>query len=78
MNLEEMYKSLGISREVLAYGQKIEENLKEHFAAIDETAEYNQLKVLGAMQTCRVSDIHFAATSGYGYNDLGRDTLEEV
>ena len=78
MNLEEMYESLGISREAWSYGQKIEESLKERFAAIDETAEYNQLKVLGAMQRCRVSDIHFAATSGYGYNDLGRDTLEEV
>ena len=78
MNLEEMYESLGISRETWSYGQKIEESLKERFAAIDETAEYNQLKVLGAMQRCRVSDIHFAATSGYGYNDLGRDTLEEV
>ena len=78
MNLEEMYRNMGISREVWAYGQKIEEELRERFAAIDETAEYNQLKVLGAMQACRVSDIHFAATSGYGYNDLGRDTLEEV
>ena len=78
MNLEEMYRNMGISRVVWAYGQKIEEELRERFAAIDETAEYNQLKVLGAMQACRVSDIHFAATSGYGYNDLGRDTLEEV
>ncbi len=78
MNLEEMYRNMGISREVWAYGQKIEEELRERFAAIDEMAEYNQLKVLGAMQACRVSDIHFAATSGYGYNDLGRDTLEEV
>ena len=58
--------------------RKLTEDLKERFAAIDETAEYNQLKVLHAMQKNRVSDIHFAATSGYGYNDLGRDTLEEV
>lgn len=78
MNLEEMYERMGVSRKVFAYGQKIEEALKERFAAIDETAEYNQLKVLGAMQRCRVSDIHFAGTSGYGYNDLGRDTLEKV
>ena len=48
------------------------------FTEIDEVTEYNQLKVLHAMQKNRVSDIHFAATSGYGYNDLGRDTLESV
>lgn len=78
MNLETMYESMGICREVYAYGQKIEEELEARFAAIDENAEYNQLKVLHAMQKCRVSDVHFASTSGYGYNDLGRDTLEEV
>ena len=78
MNLETMYGSMGISKEVYAYGQKIEKELKERFAAIDENAEYNQLKVVYAMQKHRVSDIHFAGTSGYGYNDLGRDTLEEV
>jgi len=78
MNLETMYESMGISREVYAYGQKIEKELKERFAVIDENAEYNQLKVVYAMQKHRVSDIHFAGTSGYGYNDLGRDTLEAV
>lgn len=78
MNLEKLYECMGISREVYAYGQQIEKELKDRFAAIDENAEYNQLKVLRAMQECRVSDIHFAGTSGYGYNDLGRDTLEEV
>lgn len=78
MKLEKIYESLGISKEVYAYGQKIEAELKDRFDQIDETAEYNQLKVVQAMQKCRVSDIHFAGTSGYGYNDLGRDTLEEV
>ena len=78
MNLETIYESMGISKKVHAYGQKTEETLKERFRTIDENAEYNQLKVLQAMQKCRVSDIHFAGTSGYGYNDLGRDTLEEV
>ena len=73
-----MYQEMGIDNDVYTYGQKIAEELKERFAAIDETAEYNQLKVLHAMQKNRVSDIHFAATSGYGYNDLGRDTLEDV
>ena len=73
-----MYQKMGIDKDVYTYGQKIAEELKERFAGIDETAEYNQLKVLHAMQKNRVSDIHFAATSGYGYNDLGRDTLEDV
>lgn len=78
MELETMYQELGISSKVLEFGKAIEEELKERFSAIDETAEYNQMKVLKAMQDCRVSDIHFAATTGYGYNDLGRDTLEDV
>ncbi|HCR39617.1 MAG TPA: hypothetical protein DIW41_01820, partial [Lachnospiraceae bacterium] len=52
--------------------------LKERFAKIDRIAEFNQLKVLKAMQDNRLSDIHFAATTGYGYNDIGRDTLEKV
>jgi len=78
MELNEMYEGLGISEKVLKFGTEIEESLKERFEAIDENAEYNQMKVLKAMQEARVSDIHFAATTGYGYNDLGRDTLEEV
>ena len=78
MEMKEMYGSLGISDAVLEFGLDIEKQLKERFSAIDETAEYNQMKVIRAMQECRVSDIHFAATTGYGYNDLGRDVLEEV
>ena len=60
MNLNEMYQKIGIDKDVYTYGQKIAEELKERFAAIDETAEYNQLKVLHAMQKNRVSDIHFS------------------
>lgn len=78
MNMEKMYESMGISREVHAYGQRIEKELKERFEQIDKTAEYNQLKVIRAMQKNRVSDAHFAGSSGYGYNDLGRDALEDV
>ncbi len=78
MELSEMYKELGISPQVQAYCTEIENRLKERFETIDATAEYNQMKVIRAMQEARVSDIHFAATTGYGYNDLGRDTLEEV
>ncbi|MCI8371029.1 MAG: hypothetical protein HFI75_01250 [Lachnospiraceae bacterium] len=76
--LEQIYEELGIDKDVLEFGNEIEQKLKDRFAAIDETVEYNQLKVIKAMQKNKVSDIHFAATSGYGYNDLGRDTLEAV
>ena len=75
---EAIYKELGISPQVYQFGKKIEETLTERFVQIDKNAEYNQLKVLKAMQRHRVSEACFAATSGYGYNDLGRDTLEEV
>ena len=78
MELAELYGQLGISEAVLNYASEIERSLKERFEAIDAVAEYNQTKVIKAMQESRVSDIHFAATTGYGYNDLGRDTLEEV
>ena len=76
--LEEQYKNLGISREVYEFGEKIEESLKERFAEIDARAEYNQMKVLLAMQKNRVSEECFGSSSGYGYNDYGRDTLEKV
>ncbi|MDO4294844.1 MAG: methionine gamma-lyase family protein [bacterium] len=78
MKQENMYQELGICEEVQRFGETILEKLKERFEAVDAVAEYNQLKVLKAMQDNRVSDIHFAGTSGYGYNDLGRDTLEAV
>ena len=76
--IQQIYSGLGIGREVLEFGARIEKKLTDRFLAIDRRAEYNQLKVIGGMQKNRVSDIHFAATTGYGYNDLGRDTLEAV
>lgn len=78
MTIDNMYERLGISKEVLFYGKAVEESLKERFLEIDENAEYNQMKVIDAMQKNRVSETHFAATTGYGYNDAGRDTLEDV
>ena len=77
-DLNKMYASMGIGDAVYEYGSKILEKLKKRFDAIDETAEYNQLKVVRAMQECRVSEACLLGTTGYGYNDLGRDTLEEV
>ena len=78
MEIDSIYEELGISRNVLVFGTKIEEKLKARFEEIDKNAEFNQMKVIKAMQENRVSDIHFSATTGYGYNDLGRDTLEAV
>ncbi len=81
MNLEnkkQMYNSLGISDEVFEFGENILKPLEERFKEIDEIAEYNQLKVIKAMQKNRVDTTHFAATTGYGHNDAGRDTLEAV
>lgn len=78
MELTEMYRQLGISQNVLDFGSEIEASLKERFEEIDRNAEFNQLKVIAAMQKNRVSDIHFSGTTGYGYNDLGRETLERV
>ncbi len=74
----EIFRSLGISSEVYEYGETILEELKERFAEIDERAEYNQLKVLKAMQDNQVSEACLLGTTGYGYNDIGRDTLEAV
>lgn len=77
-NVASLYEELGIRREVLEFGRRMEERLKERFASIDETAEYNQLKVIHAMQKNQVSEGCFHYASGYGYNDAGRDTLEDV
>ena len=75
---EKIYEGLGISREVWEYGQRTESRLKERFEEFDKNAEYNQMKVIRAMQENRVSEGCFNYVSGYGYNDLGRDTLEKV
>lgn len=77
-DMEMLYSSMGIGKAVYTYGNKILEDLKERFDAIEETAEYNQLKVLRAMQKEQVSEACLMGTTGYGYNDLGRDTLEQV
>ncbi len=76
--LFELYETMGISPAVYAYGEQALEKLKERFAKIDQIAEYNQAKVLSAMQRNRVSAACFAATTGYGYDDVGRDNLERV
>ena len=76
--MEKLYQELGIDKDVWQLGEKTCESLKERFAEIDATAEYNQLKVLQAMQAEKVSEACLSGSTGYGYNDLGRDTLERV
>ena len=76
--LTQMYQAMGISPAVYDYGEKTLKKIKDRFAAIDQVAEYNQAKVLAAMQKNRVSAACFAATTGYGYDDMGRDNLEKV
>ena len=76
--LIEMYESMGISPAVYQYGEAAIAKLKDRFEAIDRVAEYNQAKVLAAFRKNRVSATCFAASSGYGYNDEGRDKLEQV
>lgn len=75
---KQLYEEMGIRREIWQLGQRIQGELQERFQEIDERAEYNQLKVLKAMQEHRVDASCFQYTSGYGYNDYGRDVLEKV
>ena len=78
MNNQEMYAHLGVSEKVYALGEEVLASLRPRFDAIDGVAEYNQAKVIAAMQKNRVSAGCFVGTTGYGYNDVGRDTLERV
>ncbi len=78
MEIVTMYEQLGVSRAVYEYGEAVLRDLRPRFDVIDQTAEYNQGKVLAAMQKNRVNATHFAATTGYGYDDEGRDNLERV
>lgn len=76
--MREMYRNLGISDKIYDYSNDILEGLKERFDNIGKNAEYNQLKVIDAMQKNRVAEMHLSGTTGYGYNDSGRETLEQV
>ena len=78
IELQNLYSNMGIHNTVCEYGEVIIDKIKEHFASIDQVAEFNQLKVLKAMQDKHVSEACLLGTTGYGYNDMGRDTLEEV
>lgn len=75
---KEIYQKLGISEEVYSYGERVWNSLSGRWTQIDELSEYNQLKVIEAMQKNKVSEACLLGTTGYGYNDLGRETLEKV
>ncbi len=78
VQLKDIYLKFGISSQILDFAGAIESEIKEQFSRIDEIAEYNQLKVIKAMQDNKVAEMHFNTSTGYGYNDDGRDTLEAV
>ncbi len=78
MELIKLYKDLGISEKVFNLGEEIIKSLKDRFDKIDEIAEYNQMKVIRAMQENGLSEAHFGSSTGYGYNDLGRDAIEAI
>ena len=77
-NAKNTYEKLGVSSEVYDFGEAVLKDILPRFAEIDEISEINQCKVISAMQKNRVNATHFAATTGYGYNDTGRDNLEKV
>lgn len=73
-----MYKEFGISEDIISLSNKVEEKIEEQIKKVDENCMYNSIKVLKAFQNNRISDVHFGSTTGYGYGDIGRDTIEKV
>ncbi|MDO4477736.1 MAG: methionine gamma-lyase family protein [Lachnospiraceae bacterium] len=76
--VSQLYQEMGIDADTLAFGESVLEGLKDRFEAIDAMAEQNGLKVLHAMQEARLSEAHLNGTTGYGYNDTGREAIEEI
>ena len=75
---KDMYEKLGISSRVAEFSEKILEKLKPRFEEIDKIAMYNTAKVLKAFSDNRISETHFNPTTGYGYDDCGREAIEKV
>ncbi|MDY6316745.1 MAG: methionine gamma-lyase family protein [Oribacterium sp.] len=78
MDNRAMYEALSIKGEVYDFCEKELEGLSDRFREIDEIADFNQLKVIKAMQDAKLSEAHLYGTTGYGYDDIGRDTLEKT
>ena len=73
-----MFESFGIKKEVISLSNEVDDLIKNEIEKVNEIASYNSLKVLSAFQNNRVSDVHFNSTTGYGYGDIGRDTIESI
>lgn len=73
-----MYEKFGISKEIIELSKQVEQEIKEEFEKVDKIKEENSLKVLMALQRYNISDMHFGTTTGYGYGDIGRDTIEQI
>ena len=73
-----MYNKFGIKSEIINLSNKIRPELEEEFVKVDEISEFNSLKVLSAFQKYNLSEMHFHGTTGYGYDDVGRDTIEKI
>lgn len=77
-NIDFLRKNFGITEEILSFEKTAEEQIQHVFEQYQDIQKYNQYKVLNAMQKCRLSDTHFNWTTGYGYNDVGREKVEEI
>lgn len=73
-----MYKEFGIKEDIIELSKKVEKDLNLIFKEVEEVEEYNSLKVLSAFQKYNLSEMHFNGTTGYGYGDIGRDTIENI
>jgi len=78
LNEEFLKQNFNITQEILELSKCTKEELHTYFDAIDELADYNQLKVIWAMRDCGLSDFHLNDSTGYGYNDMGRETIENI
>ena len=73
-----MYSEFGINKDIIELSKKVEKDIEPIFKNIQEVCEYNSLKVLEAFQEYNISDMHFGTTTGYGYGDVGRDTIKNI
>lgn len=73
-----MYQEFGIKQELISLSKKVEEEIREQVEKVNQVCEQNSLKVLNAFQKNHISDIHFHSTTGYGYDDIGREAIEKV
>lgn len=73
-----MYESFGIDKKIISLGLNVDETIKKELDKVDDICEFNSFKVLKAFQDNQISDVHFNSTTGYGYGDVGRDTIEKI